>query len=242
MKIQSLFRNKGQFQLFLLLCLSTLFNLAMIVYRMFYTRFDLADFKNGEQDIYAITYGTFFFLVWNLFLAWIPYCLSLVLDFINRFNKTPSVYIAIFLIGLWLLFLPNAPYLVTDIQHFRDRHVMPYWYDLMLFVSFAWTGLMLGYASLFEVQHFLENKLKKGQVAWIMFFFICLCAFGVYMGRFQRWNSWDIFNQPLAVLKQQINILINPLDNLKTFGVSIILSIFLSIGYWTLNILRGERL
>ncbi len=257
--IQSFFRDKRQYNLFKILCLSTLFDCALVFYRMSHTHFDV-----GEMDsIGAIkstrgVYGTFFFLIWNLFLAWIPYWIALVLDFFNRMKKTQLAsslattshaslavinsrfekFILFFLISMWLIFFPNAPYIITDLLHLRDRQVVPHWYDLMLIVSFAWTGLMLGYCSLFEVQRFLERRFRSW-VVWV----ITLCAiwlggFGVYMGRFQRWNSWDAMTHPFAVIKQQVHVLANPFDYLNTLGMAIVLSGFLMIGYMTLNAMR----
>ena len=234
-----IFRDKRQFNLFKILCLSTLFDCALVFYRMSHTHFDV-----GEMDsIGAIkstrgVYGTFFFLIWNLFLAWIPYWIALILDFFNRMKKTPSVFSIIFIVGMWLIFFPNAPYIITDLLHLRDRQVVPHWYDLMLIVSFAWTGLMLGYCSLFEVQRFLERRFKSWVVWVITLGAIWLGGFGVYMGRFQRWNSWDAMTHPFAVIKQQVHVLANPFDYLNTLGMAIVLSGFLMIGYMTLNAMR----
>ena len=234
-----IFRDKRQFNLFKILCLSTLFDCALVFYRMSHTHIDI-----GEMDsISAIkstrgVYGSFFFLIWNLFLAWIPYGIALTLNLITRFKKTPSVFLMIFIVSLWLIFFPNAPYIITDLLHLRDRQVVPHWYDLMLIVSFAWTGLMLGYCSLFEVQRFLERRFKSWVVWVITLGAIWLGGFGVYMGRFQRWNSWDAMTHPFAVIKQQVHVLANPFDYLNTLGMAIVLSGFLMIGYMTLNAMR----
>ena len=234
-----IFRDKRQFNLFKILCLSTLFDCALVFYRMSHTHFDV-----GEMDSFGAikstrgVYGTFFFLIWNLFLAWIPYWIALILDFFNRMKKTPSVFSIIFIVGMWLIFFPNAPYIITDLLHLRDRQVVPHWYDLMLIVSFAWTGLMLGYCSLFEVQRFLERRFKSWVVWVITLGAIWLGGFGVYMGRFQRWNSWDAMTHPFAVIKQQVHVLANPFDYLNTLGMAVVLSGFLMIGYMTLNAMR----
>ena len=237
--VQSFFRDKRQYHLFKILCLSTLFDCALVFYRMAHTHIDI-----GEMDsIGAIkstrgVYGTFFFLIWNLFLAWMPYWIALILDFFNRMKKTPSVFLMFFIVSMWLIFFPNAPYIITDLLHLRDRQVVPHWYDLMLIVSFAWTGLMLGYCSLFEVQRFLERRFKSWVVWMITLGAIWLAGFGVYMGRFQRWNSWDAMTHPFAVIKQQAHVLANPFDYLNTLGMAIVLSGFLMIGYMTLNAMR----
>lgn len=237
--IHSFFRDKRQYNLFKILCLSTLFDCALVFYRMSHTHFDMGEMDSlGAIKSTRGVYGTFFFLIWNLFLAWIPYWIALTLDLITRLKKTPSVFLMVFIVSMWLIFFPNAPYIITDLLHLRDRQVVPHWYDLMLIVSFAWTGLMLGYCSLFEVQRFLERRFKAWVVWIITFGTIWLGGFGVYMGRFQRWNSWDAMTHPFAVVKQQAHVLANPFDYLNTLGMAIVLSGFLMIGYMTLNAMR----
>ena len=250
--IHSFFRDKRQYNLFKILCLSTLFDCALVFYRMGHTHFDMGDVDSlGAIKSTRGVYGTFFFLIWNLFLAWIPYWIALTLDLMTRLKKTPSChaplavtksrsekFLIVFLISMWLIFFPNAPYIITDLLHLRDRQVVPHWYDLMLIVSFAWTGLMLGYCSLFEVQRFLEQRFKAWFVWVVTFGAIWLGGFGVYMGRFQRWNSWDAMTHPFAVVKQQAHVLANPFDYLNTLGMAIVLSGFLMIGYMTLNAMR----
>ena len=236
--LKSLFRDERQFKIFLVLCLSTLFDVSLIVYRIAHTHVDTSELDNCY--IIKITRGvtgTFLFLVWNLFLAWIPYGFALVLDFSLRFKKNLSAYSIVFMIVMWLLFFPNAPYILTDLLHLRNREVVPQWFDLMLIVSFAWTGLMLGYCSLLEIQHFLEQRFQPWFVWTALVSAIGLGGFGVYMGRFQRWNSWDIVAHPFSILRQQIHILLNPLENLHALGVAIVLSGFMLVGYLTLNAL-----
>ena len=237
--VQSFFRDKRQYNLFKILCLSTLFDFVLVAYRIFHTNFDLTELETlSSLKATRGAYGSFFFLIWNLFLAWIPYWFALTLDFLTRIKKTPSVYSVGFLLIMWLIFFPNAPYIITDLLHLHDRYVVPHWYDLMLILSFAWTGLILGYCSLFEVQRYLEQRYKKWFVHVLTFSAICIGSFGVYMGRFQRWNSWDAVTHPFAVVRQQAHVLANPLDYLGTFGMAIVLSGFMMIGYMTLNALR----
>lgn len=236
---QTIFRDKRQYKLFLFLCLSTLFDCLLVFYRLHHTDFDWQIVQNFDDfKFYRGAYGTFFFLIWNLFLAWIPYWFALTLDFYTRISLRPSSRILVVLLGLWLLFFPNSPYIVTDLLHLRDRYVMPHWYDVMMFISFAWTGLLLGYCSLFEVQRFLESRFKPFFTWSIMVGAIWLGGFGVFMGRFQRWNSWDIVTHPFRLIKQQVHVLLNPFDYLNTLGVAVVLSGFMLIGYLTLNALR----
>ena len=236
---QSLFRDKQQFHLFLLLSLSSLFDCILVAFRIYHVDFDWNLVQNFQDfKDYRGAYGTFLFLIWNLFLAWIPYWLALTLDLFTRLRPQASAWSIGFLLALWLLFFPNAPYIITDLLHLKDRVIVPHWYDTLMLVSFVWTGLLLGYSSLFEVQRFLESRFKTW-IAWFLTILaIWLGAFGVYMGRFQRWNSWDIVRHPFSLIKEELHILMNPLQNLATLGIAIILSGFLLIGYLTLTVLR----
>jgi uncharacterized membrane protein len=238
--IQSLFRSERQYKLFMIMCLSTLFDISLVIYRIVHTHFDTSEL----DDFYVIKItrgvtGTFLFLVWNLFLAWVPYWFALSLDFATRMKPNLSAYSVGLLLVMWLLFFPNAPYIITDLLHLKDREVVPHWFDLMMIVSFAWTGLMLGYCSLFEIQHFLEQRYKPWIVWSLIGGAIWIAGFGVYMGRFQRWNSWDAFTHPFSVIGQQIHVLLNFNDYLGTLGMAVVLSGFMFIGYLTLDALRA---
>lgn len=259
--LKSLFRDEQQFRVFMVMCLSTLFNFILVIYRSIHINFDWGAI-DSVQDLkyYRGTEATFFFLLWNLFLAWIPYWVALILDFYTRLRLTTSalpdgeqvsdflasIYSSssrlnlstLLLLAVWLLFFPNAPYLITDFLHLKDAQVVPHWYDVMLFISFAWTGMMLGYCSLFEVQHYLEQVFKAPFVWFLVTLVICMGGFGVYMGRFQRWNSWDILSDPFTLIKQQVQVLTNPLAYWDTLGVAVVLSGFMMIGYLTLSAFR----
>ena len=126
---------------------------------------------------------TYIFLAWNLFLAWIPFALSQKLSTINNRWKI------FFITGLWLLFLPNAPYIITDFLHLKQRTPIPYWYDILLLFSAALNGLLLGLSSLLTVERFLLNRYGSKISGIIMLCSFFLCSFGVYIGRYLRWNS-----------------------------------------------------
>jgi uncharacterized membrane protein len=213
------------------LSLSTLFSFALFLFRLEYINFDYAKIQSIQDLCFYRGTQTFFFLNWNLFLAWIPYLIALSLPFLHRtFNS--KIIIAGALL-CWLLFFPNAPYILTDFLHLKKRMGIPLWYDLMLLMSFAWTGLILGYVSLLEVQTFLRNFFSKTIVNLGSIVAILLCGFGICLGRFQRWNSWDIVTQPFLLFADILNILAQP----HTLGLAIVLSTFLLLSYFTLNTL-----
>lgn len=138
---------------------------------------------------------TYIFLAWNLFLAVIPLLMSRKLLLHDGFKP-----VTILLLACWLLFLPNAPYLVTDVIHFRERLPVPKWFDLLLVVSAAWNGLLLGSVSLMQVESFLSRHLRPLQVNSLTVAFLFLSGYGIYIGRFLRFNSWDVITDPVDLV------------------------------------------
>jgi uncharacterized membrane protein len=144
------------------------------------------------------------YLVWNLLLAWIPYVISS--NFIQK-DMPAKKFWPIFI--LWLLFFPNAPYLVTDVLHIASRLPSLLWYDSLLFFFFGWAGLLLGLLSLFHLHQYFKNRFSYNISEFIIFAICFVSSFGVYLGRFERWNSWDLFLNPLQLLRHSVNISTN---------------------------------
>ena len=233
--IKNFFETEKQFRLFLLLCLTTLLDFALVAYRMHHTGFDIFQWQS-VQDIANTRSFTFMFLVWNLFLAWIPYLIAISLE------KLPQRWWVILpALGAWLVFLPNAPYIVTDLLHVNYRPPVPLWFDVMLIFSFAWTGLLLCFLSILEVQRFLEKRLSKKVVIPIIWAVIGLCAFGVYVGRYQRWNSWDLLTHPYQLFMEMAAVLYHPMQYLSTLGLAVVMAGVLGVGYLTLQTLVAEK-
>lgn len=157
----------------------------------------------------AITHRmTFSFLVWNLFLAWVPYVFTPVGG--NRAAPRASRAIALGSGALWLLFLPNAPYLVTDLVHLRARADMPFWFDASMLAAFAFTGLALMIASLARVHGAVERRTDR-RIGWIFAVAtLTLSSLGVYLGRVLRWNSWDAIVQPGTLARHSVALALDP--------------------------------
>jgi len=108
---------------------------------------------------------------------------------------------------------------------------MPIWFDLVLILSFAWTGLLLGFLSLWDIEKILKKILSRTWVSIISSVLLFIGSFGVYLGRYQRWNSWDVIDEPTGLLQDIGNQIINPSDHPRTWGMTIILGLFLNIVY-----------
>jgi len=175
--------------------------------------------------IYQVEQITYGYLVWNLFLAWIPLFLGLLLK-----NKSLNLLSAGILIW-WLLFLPNAPYLVTDLIHLKDDHNSGNWYEALVLFTFAVTGLVNGLVSLNLVRRFLQGHLSKFWSNLAVFAAIPLAGYGIYLGRVLRWNSWDIVVNPVALLKESLL----HLDNFTAQAMTITFSMLLGVSFLILN-------
>jgi uncharacterized membrane protein len=176
----------------------------------------------------------YLFLIWNLFLAGIPLVASTGLR-LARFLRFPLIIEAV-CCGFWLLFLPNAPYILTDLLHLTAKSPAPAWYDLALLLSCAGTGLLLGYLSLVDV-HDLVAKTFGTAIGWVLALSsLLLSGFAIYLGRFLRWNSWDILARPTMLL-DIADGLVHPAAHSRTIGVTAIYGILLAFGYVSLRVL-----
>jgi uncharacterized membrane protein len=168
---------------------------------------------------------------WNLFLAWLPMLCALTAYNVFKHRSSLSWLMVAGCAGVWLLFFPNAPYLMTDIIHLQPRSGVPFWYDLILVLAFAWTGFFLGLVSLYLMQS-LVRKLAGGLASWAFALgALSLSGFGIYLGRFLRWNSWDVFFSPLPLLADVVERVRYPMLHLRTFGFSALFSLFIISAY-----------
>lgn len=173
-------------------------------------------------------------LLWNLFLAWLPAASALVAYNLHKRHSRFSWLLVSVCAVTWFFFLPNAPYLVTDMVHLYARPDAPFWFDLLLLVSFAWTGFFLGLVSLLLMQE-IVRRLAGTVTSWAFaFVMLGLSSFGIYLGRFLRWNSWDVLSNPLRLLVDVTQPLIHPLSHMQTVVFSVLFALFLAAMYLTL--------
>jgi uncharacterized membrane protein len=181
----------------------------------------------------------FLFLNWNLFLAFVPWAVTSIT--ILKPNIQSYKITIIILLAVWLLFFPNAPYILTDLFHLRLKSSMPKWFDLILILSFAWTGLVFGFLSLWDIEKILTKSLNQIWISIISISLLFIGSFGIYLGRYLRWNSWDIIGEPFNLLYDITDRLINPFDHPRTWGVTIFMGIFLNMIYWTFRMVKKRE-
>ena len=171
-------------------------------------------------------------LVWNLFLAWIPFLLAYISHAFS-WKKPVIYYVLPFTAFLWLIFFPNAPYILTDLQYLAKKSTSaPLWYDVILLIWFAWTGLLLGLVSLY-LMHDITQRTFGRKAGWIFVFTVSLISsFGVYLGRFVRFNSWDILNDPREIAITILGLAIDP--SLRLVAFIFLFAVFYLFVYLTL--------
>lgn len=146
----------------------------------------------------------FHFLWWNLFLAWVPWVVSLVLPRVK-----PGALFWL-LTAVWLAFFPNAPYLLTDLVHLKWRSPIPLWFDVLFLASFAWAGCLVGWDSLSRVHDALLERYGALRAGAFVMLCVALCGVGVFLGRFERLNSWELVTAPTRVFASSIESLQQP--------------------------------
>ena len=175
-------------------------------------------------------------LVWNLILAWIPF-IAAVMAYLTRHNRITFFLIMPFCTLVWLIFFPNAPYLLTDFQHLANSSGSPpLWFDVIRMIWFAWTGLFLGIASLYLMQEIVTD-LTTPWLGWVFAIAMTvMSSIGVYLGRFLRWNSWDLLQEPLLIAKDMASIVRHPISNLPTYVFTILFTLLFLFIYLTIHV------
>jgi uncharacterized membrane protein len=182
----------------------------------------------------------FRYLIWNLFLAWIPFVLAIVFYDGHRRGMRTAGLVALGV--LWLLFFPNAPYIATDFIHLHRDPLAPLWFDALTIAAFAATGLLLGLGSLYLVQSVVRKELGAG-VAWtVAAAALALGSVGIYLGRFVRLNTWDILTSPQYVLAVVRLRLSDPLGNPKLLAVVVASTALLGAAYVILYVFASAGL
>jgi uncharacterized membrane protein len=171
----------------------------------------------------------FRYLIWNLFLAWIPFVLAVFVY--DRWRRRRGGMLLLLLGGLWLLFFPNAPYIATDVVHLQHDPLSPYWYDAVTIAAFAWMGVLLGFASLYLMQTVVRQW--RGAVAGWVFAFVAigLGSLGIYLGRFLRLNSWDALEHPSVLPRILHAVARNPFAYQEAIAVTLVFTLALSFAY-----------
>lgn len=191
--------------------LSVTFSLSLVVVRVLTTR-ELS----------------FIFLMWNLLLAIIPYLIS---EFLLRMKRGESRLLKGIFLAVCIGFLPNAPYMLTDLFHLRHHQGSLLWFDSLLIVSFAWNGLLFFFHTMLNIDRLLLRSLGPWLAGLIKLALIFMCSFGIYIGRFLRFNSWDVVSNPFVLFTEIIQRISHPVQHPLAWGMTIVYTGFLCMAY-----------
>lgn len=182
------------------LVMSVLFSVALIMGRIAYTGM-----------------FTYVFLIWNIFLGALPYFITRTIAKHPRLISSRLSFLLVFL--LWLFWVPNSFYIITDLFHLGSTPAMPRWYDLALILSCAWNGLLLGVLSVRQMEKIWEERVPQINGWCFIMPVMFLNAWGVYIGRYLRFNTWDIVSSPFALMADIFDMLVHPMQKKYAWGM-----------------------
>lgn len=198
------------------LLLSSLFSILLSFARVVYTRELL-----------------FLSLIWNLFLAFVPYAITKWCSYTVQWVESTPKFLVV--IATWLLFIPNSFYIITDLFHLEERAGIPLWFDLALIFSFAWNGLLLGVLSVRQMEKLISIKWPF-QNEWLFVVPIMfLNAFGIYLGRYLRYNSWDVISKPFGLAEDIVYLFVHPIRNRFDWSMIVCFALLMSFIYLSIK-------
>ncbi len=180
------------------------------------------------------------YLFWNLFLAWIPLLLALAIHRYSNDNGLKKPALRASILAVWVLFLPNAFYLLTDYIHVTEIARVDPVFDSVMFSTVISVGCAIGIASLLIVHRSLLRIMSRLHAQIIIGVAIAACSFAIYLGRELRFNSWDIITNPLQLVSEIMRIVIEPSNHLQAYVTSltffiVILAVYMAT-WWTLGL------
>lgn len=186
----------------------------------------------------------YWFLFWNLLLAWLPLAFAWLLSKDLKFNRWKSLS-NVLLTFLWLVFLPNSFYIVSDLIHLHLTGEVSILYDAVLFISVIFNGYVFGLMSVFIVHRELMSRLRPQTAHKIIALVFVLSSFAIYLGRYLRWNTWDVLLHPIGLLFDVTDRFINPVAHPQAFTTTAIFTLLLGSMYWVvyeaIALLSGKR-
>lgn len=166
----------------------------------------------------------------NLALAWVPYLAALWAVGMRAWTRWRR-WLLVLPLPIWLAFFPNAPYMITDFMYL-PRLAVDTWYQIGIFMAFALCGLYLAVASLY-LMHTLVRGAFGFFAGWVVVWAaITVSGLGVFVGRFLRWNSWEVFTRPGELWTHASSRLTAPDDLLGPLAFSAMFSAMLAVFYF----------
>ncbi len=184
-------------------------------------------------EFYSSDYA-FNYFIWNLFLSWIPLLIAFRLVKVLR-SKLWSSWEALAYSFIWLIFLPNSFYMISDLIHINE---VPGSYTVLFAVAFMAiivSALINGFLSVYLVQAEFNKRVSIRTSETLITTLFVLSSYGIYIGRVLRWNSWDVFFNPTGVLYDLSNQVINFRSLGYTLMITFVFFIFLTSSYYLIK-------
>ena len=186
----------------------------------------------------------YWFMLWNLFLAWLPMLFALWLRYrlaVSRWLSWQNIILTL----LWLSFLPNSFYMVSDLIHLQDTGEILQLYDVAMMMSFIANGLVLGYMSVYVIHHELLKRLKARDAHIVIGLVLLSCGFAIYLGRYLRWNTWDVLINPAALLFDISERFLHPAIHTETFIITftffVLIASLYAVGYQLAHLFKNTK-
>lgn len=182
----------------------------------------------------------FIFLAWNLFLAWVPLIFIKVVWEREARRQLPFGLLMVYLL-VWLLFFPNAPYIITDLKHLKGASENIIWYDALMIFTFSVAGFLTGLYSI-RIVHRIITRRWNERLAWLtVLMSMIMSGFGIFLGRYGRWNSWDIVTQPGALARGIFKSMQDPMAIKHTLTFSFVLMLLYFAFHIFAELKQNER-
>ena len=183
---------------------------------------------------------SYLYLLWNILLAFVPYVISLLLTYFQKENKLNNFFL---ILGsfFWLLFIPNAHYLITDFIHLDEVKHAPLLYDAFLLFSSALVGLLFGLFSISHMENLIKKKFSQKTSRIIMLILFVIIGFGIYLGRFLRFNSWDFFTNHMSIWSGLSLLFSGPGSVINVILYTLLFSSFVFVSYKSWKYLKTDN-
>lgn len=225
-EVVSFFRTSSFNRIFALLLITNTVSVILFLFRLL------------EADNFR-----YWFMLWNLTLAWIaPFMALGLVRRLRRLSWRHWTNIALTL-G-WLLFLPNSFYMVSDIIHVRPTGEVSIIFDAVLFSSFIFNGFIAGYIGTYLIHRELNKRLSALKAYAVIGGVFVLCSYAIYLGRVLRWNTWDALLQPAALLFDISDTFLRPVEHAQAYVITgsftILIGVFYLLAYELLHTIRAS--
>lgn len=184
-------------------------------------------YVGGAWRNHSFDYG---FFPWNLVLAWLPLLFAIRLNHVLGYKRWSS-WEGLGWSVLWLVFLPNSFYIISDLIHLQEVSRVDVMYDIAMFTSFIFTGAALGFSSLYLLHSHLRRRLRAVEAAGWIGATLLLSSLAIYIGRDLRWNSWDLVTNPAGLLFDMSSRIMNPAAYPQMFITTLSFFVLLSTVY-----------